>query len=108
MTSDRITVYWRPGCGFSAALLRRLTRTGLAFERVDIWEDPGAAEYVRSVAGGNETVPTVRVGSVPLVNPSATTVLRTVAEALPDQLPAGWVPPEPGRLGRAFRRVLGG
>jgi mycoredoxin len=108
MPSDAITVYWRPGCAFSAALLRRLDRAGLEFERRDIWEDPAAADYVRSVARGNETVPTVRVGTVPLVNPSATTVLRTVAEVLPDRLPEGWQAPEPGPLGRTVRRLLGG
>ena len=59
-----VTVYWRPGCGFCAGLLRGLEKTGLAHERVNIWEDEAAAAHVRSVANGNETVPTVAVGDV--------------------------------------------
>ena len=82
-----VTVYWRPGCGFCGSLFRGLEREGLVFERVDIWEDEDAAAFVRSVARGNETVPTVRVGNVALVNPSARDVLATVAEEAPAHLP---------------------
>ena len=85
--SDAITVYWRPGCGFCSGLLRGLERQELSFARVDIWDDPDAAAFVRSVANGNETVPTVRVGDVALVNPTPRDVLRTVAEHAPDDLP---------------------
>ena len=85
--SDAITVYWRPGCGFCSGLLRGLERQELSFARVNIWDDPDGAEFVRSVAGGNETVPTVHIGDVSLVNPTARDVLRTVAEHAPDELP---------------------
>jgi glutaredoxin len=44
-------VLWRPGCPFCALLLRGLERTGLAFDRVDIWEHPEAAAWVRSRRG---------------------------------------------------------
>lgn len=103
-----VTVHWRPGCGFCSGLLRGLERQGLEFERRNIWEDEEAAAFVRSVADGNETVPTVAVGEVALVNPSAAQVMAAVAEHAPERLPEGWEPPEPGRLGRAVRRVLGG
>ena len=89
-----VTVMWRPGCPFCALLLRRLERTGLAFDRVDIWEHPAAAAWVRSVADGNETVPTVRVAggdpqrAVALVNPTATQVLDVLGRLAPDALPA--------------------
>ena len=89
-----VTVLWRPGCPFCALLLRRLERTGLAFDRVDIWEHPDAAAWVRSVADGNETVPTVRVAggeperAVALVNPSATQVLDVLGRIAPDALPS--------------------
>lgn len=102
-----ITVYWRPGCGFCAALLRRLERTGLRFDRSNIWEDDAAAAFVRSVAGGSETVPTVRIGPVALVNPSAPRVLRTVATELPEQLPEGYEPPQPGVAARTLTRLFG-
>lgn len=103
-----IRVYWRPGCGFCASLLRALDRDGLAYAPVNIWDEPEAAAFVRSVARGNETVPTVRVGDVALVNPTAQDVLRLVADAAPAQLPAGYVPMVPGPIARAITRLRGG
>jgi mycoredoxin len=103
-----IAVYWRPGCLYCASLLRGLERSGLRFDRIDIWGDEPGAVFVRTVTGGNETVPTVRIGSVALVNPSAPEVLRTVATELPDQMPEGYEPPQPGLLARAVTRMLGG
>lgn len=103
-----IIVYWRPGCGFCSALLRGLDRAGLVFDRVDIWQDEVASGFVRSVAGGNETVPTVRIGDVALVNPALGDVLREVAVAAPDQLPDGYKGPWPGALGRGLTRLFGG
>jgi glutaredoxin-like protein len=70
-----ITVYWRPGCGFCAMLEGRMQRAELNYERRNIWEDPDAAAFVRSVANGNETVPTVTVGDLAMVNPSLRDVL---------------------------------
>jgi glutaredoxin len=66
----RVTVYWRPGCIFCAGLFHSMTSAGIAHERINIWEDPEAAAFVRSVAGGNETVPTVTVGAEAFVNPT--------------------------------------
>ena len=68
--SNEVTVYWRPGCGFCARLFSKIEAAGLPHNRVNIWDDSAAAEFVRSVANGNETVPTVTVGQQPLVNPS--------------------------------------
>lgn len=98
-----VTVYWRPGCGFCAGLLRSLERSGLDFERRNIWDDEDDAAFVRSVANGNETVPTVVVGDHALVNPTGDDVLTTLAEVSPDHLPEGWQPREPGLLARLFR-----
>lgn len=103
-----VVVYWRPGCGFCSSLLHQLDRAGLTFDRVDIWEDEDGAAYVRSVAGGSETVPTVRVGDRAFVNPSASELLRLVAEEAAELLPAGYEPPQPGPIARAFGRLLGG
>ena len=64
-----VTVYWRPGCGFCTRLLGELDRAGVVYERRNIWEEPDAAAYVRSVARGHETVPTVVVGAQIHVNP---------------------------------------
>ena len=85
-----ITVYWRPGCGFCAGLFRQLDRLEVPYERVNIWEEPAGAEFVRSVARGNETVPTVAIGPVGLVNPSAQEVLRVAATHAPSAVPAGY------------------
>ncbi len=108
-----VTVMWRPGCPFCALLLGRLERTGLAFERVDIWAEPSAAAWVRTVADGNETVPTVRIGghdgAVALVNPSATQVLEAVQRLAPEAMPsADDRPPGPAaRLAARLAALLG-
>jgi mycoredoxin len=70
-----LVVYWRPGCPFCASLRRSLRRAGLATTEIDIWQDPAGAAVVRAATGGDETVPTVRVGHTVLVNPAARTVL---------------------------------
>jgi glutaredoxin-like protein len=77
--SNSVTVYWRPGCGFCSNLRRDLASTGLVYREINIWEHPDAAEFVRSVANGNETVPTVTVGDRSFVNPSAEQVLAAAA-----------------------------
>ncbi|HWD07237.1 MAG TPA: glutaredoxin domain-containing protein [Amycolatopsis sp.] len=70
MSDVEVEFYWRPGCGFCAALRRPLMASGLRVKEINIWEEPGAAERVRAVADGNETVPTVIIGSTALVNPT--------------------------------------
>jgi hypothetical protein len=37
---------------------------------LNIWSDPSAAAFVRSVDGGDETVPTVLVGVTTMLNPT--------------------------------------
>lgn len=64
-----VTLYWRPGCPFCSRLTAGLRAAGIEYEAVNIWDDPDAAAFVRSVANGNETVPTVTVGSTSVVNP---------------------------------------
>ena len=54
-----LIVYWRRMCGFCARLMGALDEAGIEVEYRDIWEDPGAAAFVRSVNDGAETVPTV-------------------------------------------------
>lgn len=103
-----VVIHWRPGCGFCASLLRGVEDAGLEHERVNIWEDEEGAAFVRSVADGNETVPTVRVGDVALVNPTTRQLLQAVAEHAPEALPEDYEPPQQGRLGKAVTRLLGG
>jgi mycoredoxin len=75
-----ITVYWRPGCGFCGSLFRQLEAHGIVHNRINIWHDDEGAATVRSIARGNETVPTVVVGDVALVNPSVHDIVAAVRQ----------------------------
>lgn len=111
MSNDETTdvdFYWRPGCGFCMMLERGLTKAGVPLDKHNIWDDPAHAETVRGWANGNETVPTVVIGDVGLVNPSADDVISVLATQAPHLVPEGWEPPQPGRLANAARRILGG
>lgn len=79
-----VTVYWRPGCAYCARLRRGLSRAGIATAEVNIWAEPDAAAIVRGIATGNETVPTVVVGDVSLVNPSTAEVRQALLQIAPD------------------------
>ena len=78
-------MYWRPGCGFCAALRSGLDRAGIGYDAVNIWDDESAAAFVRSVANGNETVPTLTIdgpsGSFSMVNPSVAEVAAALEAA---------------------------
>lgn len=81
MSDVEVEFYWRPGCGFCAALERPLAKSGFKVKAVNIWEDPAAAARVREVADGNEVVPTVFVGSTAMVNPSFAEIEAAVKAA---------------------------
>lgn len=57
--SDQITMYSTPWCGYCRRLKSQLDREGIGYTEVDIEQVPDAAQYVMSVNGGNQTVPTV-------------------------------------------------
>jgi len=80
-TPPQITVFWRPGCPYCWRLRTALKRAGVDVEEINIWEDPAGAEFVRSVTGGDETVPTVRFGARSLVNPSPRDLLELLRES---------------------------
>lgn len=82
---DGIEVLWRPGCPFCASLRRGLRRRAIATTEINIWKDRGAAERVRAVTGGDETVPTVFVGTVALVNPSVRDIVVAVENEFPER-----------------------
>lgn len=58
-----VVIYWRPGCLFCSRLRRSLGSLGRQAMWVNIWADKDAAAAVRAVNDGNETVPTVLVGT---------------------------------------------
>ena len=80
---DAIDFYTRPGCGISAMLHRALTRRAIPMCVHDIWADDAAAARVRAAARGFETVPTVGIGSIILVNPRVRDVLAALAQHAP-------------------------
>ena len=66
-----LTMYSTSWCGYCHRLKSQLDREGFAYEVVDIEQEPAAADFVMSVNGGNQTVPTLKFddGSA-LTNPS--------------------------------------
>lgn len=66
-----LTMYSTSWCGYCHRLKSQLEREGIAYEVVDIEQEPAAADFVMSVNGGNQTVPTLKFddGSA-LTNPS--------------------------------------
>lgn len=105
--STHLDLYWRPGCGFCSLLRRKLDRLGIERNEHNIWEDPDAADVVRSHANGSETVPTVVLGSTGLVNPRAADVLALLSEEAPHLVPVEVEVPEQGAFGRFVGRLLG-
>ncbi len=79
-----LTMYTTSWCGFCRNLKRQLARAGVEMAEVDIEKDSAAAEFVMSVNGGNQTVPTVLFpdGST-MINPSATQVRQHLATLSP-------------------------
>jgi mycoredoxin len=66
-----LTMYSTSWCGYCHRLGSQLDREGIAYTVIDIERDKAAAEYVRTVNGGNQMVPTVRFpDGTALTNPS--------------------------------------
>ncbi|MBY4109636.1 hypothetical protein HQO82_06385 [Rhodococcus fascians] len=69
-------IYWRPGCIFCLRLRVALLLRGKKAVWTNIRADAAAAARVRSVNDGNETVPTVFVGTEHRTNPSPSWVVQ--------------------------------
>ena len=102
---DAIDFYWRQGCGFCMALERNLNKAGIPLNKKNIWEDPLHADAVRSLANGNETVPTVVIGGTALVNPRMGQVVAALESEAPHLVPE--TTDDPGPLGRLTERLFG-
>ena len=76
-----LTMYTTTWCAFCRRLKSQLARDGIEMSEINIEEVPGAAEFVMSVNGGNQTVPTVVFpdGSA-MTNPSAAQVKQRLSE----------------------------
>ena len=79
-TAAPFTMYTTPWCGYCHRLKSQLDREGITYDVVDIEQDEASAAFVRSVNGGNQTVPTLKFddGSA-LTNPSIVQVRERLA-----------------------------
>jgi mycoredoxin len=76
-----LTLYSTPWCGYCTRLKQQLAREGITFSEVDIEKDAAAAEFVMTVNGGNQTVPTLRFAhGATLVNPTLIQVKEELAK----------------------------
>ena len=74
-------MYTTAWCAFCRRLKSQLAREGIEDTEVDIERDPAAADYVMSVNGGSQTVPTIVLpGGMALTNPSAAQVRKHLRE----------------------------
>ncbi len=74
------TMYTTPWCGYCHRLKGQLDREGIAFDIVDIEQQPEAAAIVESANNGNQTVPTlVYPDGTAMTNPSVAQVKQKVA-----------------------------
>lgn len=79
--TEQFTMYTTPWCGYCKRLKSQLSREGITGREVNIEQDPGAAEYVMKVNGGNATVPTVVFADdTAMTNPSLAQVKQKLAE----------------------------
>lgn len=87
MAPDQLTVYSTSWCGYCRILKSSLDREGIEYVEINIEETPGAADFVMSVNGGNQTVPTVRIvpangeAEIIMTNPSIVQVKEALAGA---------------------------
>jgi mycoredoxin len=82
VTENALTMYSTTWCGYCARLKRLLDREGIGYREVNIELDEAAADFVMSVNGGNQTVPTVTFpDGTALTNPTIEQVKLTLAAA---------------------------
>ncbi len=75
-----ITMFTTTWCGYCRVLKTGLQHDGIIYEEVNIEQHPGSADYVMSVNGGNQTVPTVVFpDGTSATNPSVAEVRRRLA-----------------------------
>lgn len=80
-SDPQFTLYSTPWCGYCHRLRSQLDRAGIAYDTVDIEQDPAAAEIVMAANGGNQTVPTlVFADGTSQTNPSLREVTAKLEE----------------------------
>jgi mycoredoxin len=77
----QFTMYSTPWCGYCHRLRGQLDREGIAYDVIDIEQEPSAADLVMAVNGGNQTVPTlVYADGTAHTNPSLAQVKAKLAD----------------------------
>lgn len=75
-----VTIYSTTWCGYCTRLKAQMDRAGVAYDAVDIEQQPEAEELVKRVNGGNATVPTlVFTDGSALTNPTLAQVQERLA-----------------------------
>jgi len=75
-----VTMFSTPWCGYCRGLKGALDRDGIVYTEVNIERHPDGADYVMSVNGGNQTVPTlVYADGSAQTNPSVAEVKAKLA-----------------------------
>ncbi|MDT4922538.1 MAG: mycoredoxin [Pseudonocardiales bacterium] len=75
-----LTMYTTGWCGYCVRLKSGLEREGIEFDEVNIEAEPGAADLVMEVNGGNRTVPTLLFpDGTAMTNPSVRQVKDKLA-----------------------------
>ncbi|MGB7164942.1 MAG: mycoredoxin [Mycobacterium sp.] len=76
-----VTMYTTQWCGYCHRLKTVLKSAGISYDEVDIEQDAAAADFVGSVNGGNNVVPTLKFadGST-LTNPAANEIKAKLAQ----------------------------
>lgn len=54
-----VTMYSTTWCGYCRRLKSQMDREGIGYDEVNIEDVPDAADFVMTINGGNQTVPTV-------------------------------------------------
>lgn len=67
---SKVTVYGADWCGMTTRTLAYLDSVGVAYEYIDVEQDAGASDWVKSHNGGLEKKPTVAVGELIVSEPS--------------------------------------
>ncbi|ACV08378.1 mycoredoxin [Jonesia denitrificans] len=66
-----VVMYSTSWCGYCRRLTTQLNSANIPYTEINIEETPGTADYVESVNGGNQTVPTlVFADGTAMTNPS--------------------------------------
>lgn len=74
-----ITVYSTTWCGHCKRLLRQLREADIAFQVVDLDEQPEHGRRIEAKTGGYRTVPTLDIGGDLFVNPTIGEVREALA-----------------------------